>query len=105
MKNELEKEKKNLRDVFPLGHISGLGVLGNFVLKNQTRKIDRICKDFELYQVSLYNFLCQNVTMYIYKYIYIYIYIYVCMYVCMYVYMYICILFRERINIQVIRIF
>ena len=29
--------------------------------KNQTKKIYKIHKDFELYQVFMYNFLCQNV--------------------------------------------
>ena len=33
----------------------GLGVLANFGSKNQTRKIDKIHKNFELYQVFMYN--------------------------------------------------
>ena len=37
------------------------GVSGYFGPKNITRLISYIQKDFELYQVLLHNFLCQNV--------------------------------------------
>ena len=46
--------------LLPLEHILGLGFLGNFGLKNQTRKIDQIHKDFELCQV----FVCQTVLIF-----------------------------------------
>ena len=36
-----------------LGHILGLGALGHFGLKSQTRKFDNIHKDLELYQVYI----------------------------------------------------
>ena len=41
--------------------IFGLGVLGKFNSKNQTRKIVKIDKNFELYQVFMSNCLCQTV--------------------------------------------
>ena len=41
-----------------------LGVLKHFELKNQRRKIVKIHKDFEQYQVFMYNFLCQNVLIF-----------------------------------------
>ena len=34
---------------FPPGTHIGLGVLGHFRLKNQTRKIDKIHNDFEVF--------------------------------------------------------
>ena len=36
-------------------------VLGHFKPKNHTRKIDKIHKDFELYQVFIHNLRSQNV--------------------------------------------
>ena len=42
----------------PLATYFDLGVLKHFELKNQTRKIVTIHKDFEPYQVFMYNFLC-----------------------------------------------
>ena len=42
-----------------------MGVLGQFELKNQTSKIVKINKDFERYQVFMYNFLCQNVLIFL----------------------------------------
>ena len=52
-----------------LGHFApgiflGSGVLEHFRFKNQTRKIDRSSKDFELYQIVMYNFLWQTVLMF-----------------------------------------
>lgn len=40
---------------FHLGHILGLGASGHFGLENQTRKVVIIHKDFELYQVFMYQ--------------------------------------------------
>ena len=37
------------------------GLLAHVVQKNHTRKINKIHKDFELYQVFIHNFLSQNV--------------------------------------------
>ena len=42
-----------------------LGVFGHFGLKNETRKTVKIPKDFELYQVFMYSFLCQNVLIFL----------------------------------------
>ena len=47
-----------------------MGVLGNFApeahfgLKKSDETIDKINKDFELYQVFMYNFLCQTVLIF-----------------------------------------
>ena len=38
-----------------LGHILGLGVLRYSGLKNQTRKINKIHRNFELFQVFMYQ--------------------------------------------------
>ena len=40
---------------FHLRHILGLGTSGHFGLENQTRKVVIIHKDFELYQVFMYQ--------------------------------------------------
>ena len=47
-------------------HISMLvrGIGRVWAQKNHTRKIDNIHKDFELYQVFMDNFLCQNVLIF-----------------------------------------
>ena len=58
-------------DLSVLGHFAswntlwGLGVLGHFGLKYQTRKINKILKDFELYQVLM----CQTVLIFLNTYI------------------------------------
>ena len=51
---------EGIRTFCLLGHILYLGVLGHFGLKNRTRKIDKIHRDFKLYQV----FLCQTVLLF-----------------------------------------
>ena len=56
-----------IRTFCPLGHILELEVLGCFSFKNQTRKIDKIDKHFELYQVYMPK--CSNISKYIYIYI------------------------------------
>ena len=43
-----------------LKNILSLGALGHFRLKNQTRKMDKIHKNLELYQV----FMCQTVRIF-----------------------------------------
>ena len=46
----------------PSGVLLGLGVLGHFGLKNKTRKIVKIHKDFELQHIVMYSFVlkCPN---------------------------------------------
>ena len=39
----------------------GLGVLAHFSTKIKQEKLLKTHKDFELYQVFMYNFLCQHV--------------------------------------------
>ena len=51
---------EGIRKFCPLGHILGLGVLAHFRLKNQTTKINKIYKDFELYQ----PFMCQTLLIF-----------------------------------------
>ena len=51
---------EGIRKFSLLGYILGLGALGQFGLKSQTKKIDKIDKDFELYQV----FMCQTVLIF-----------------------------------------
>ena len=44
--------------------VYNIGALRNFGSKNQTRKNDKIHKEFELYQLFMYNFLCQTVLIF-----------------------------------------
>ena len=77
-----------------------LGVLKHFELKNQRRKIVKIHKDFEQYQVFMYNFLCQNVLIfylstslppslprYLLVCLSLYLYLSLCLSVCLSVYL------------------
>ena len=41
-----------------------MGILKHFGSKNHTRKIDKIRQDFELYQVFMYNYLCEIVPIF-----------------------------------------
>ena len=55
---------EGIRKSCPPGTFLDLGVLGHFGTEIKTRKIVKIHKDFELYQVFMYNFLCQNVLVF-----------------------------------------
>ena len=44
--------------------VYNIGALRNFGSKNQTRKNDKIHKEFELYQLFMYNFLFQTVLIF-----------------------------------------
>ena len=58
---------ESIRTFCPQGHISVLSVLGHFRLKTQTKKIDKVHTDFELYQVFMYQTVLIFHNIYIYK--------------------------------------
>ena len=62
-------------------------VLKYFERKNLTNEIVTINKDFELYQVFMYDFLCQTVLIFLYIHTYIYIY-YILYIIYTYIYVY-----------------
>ena len=52
------------QDILPSGIFLGFWVLGQFGSKSQKRKIVKINKNSELYEVFWNNFMCQNVLIF-----------------------------------------
>ena len=57
-------QNKDIR-IFRHKDIFGIGSIGTFChTKSRQEKLLKIHKDFELYQVFIYNFLCQNILIF-----------------------------------------